>query len=546
MPGLIGFVKNKIGDFSNTLSAMRELMNYRSFYKKDPIFQDQHVCASRIHKGIEQPLTQPIGNNETELWFHGELFRDTLAGSEKSDPAFFLEMYTLRKDFSFLRDLNGVYNAVLYDKIKKRIHLITDLFGLKPLYWTNVNDFFAWSSEVKCFTEAEWFCPKINTDIIPVFLSSGLFTGNQTWFKNVELVPHATVITYDIISRITTQKRYWDFNDVQCRENYNIDSLVEEMGFLFKQAVRRCMGSKHRYGVSLSAGLDSRAILATAPDSISHLHSYTFGKKGCVDHLVAQKVSKLKNSDYHFYELNETNFFLPRLEGVWNSDGQVNLMLMHGIEILSDLRELFDIELNGFAGDAILGGSLLGRIPYEFSFLNRVRRLVRAALELSELEFHVRMPFIDRDVMLFSLAIQPLLRKRCYLYSKMLMNTVPEFYRTISWEKINLPISLPYPIIASKLFMHKLSVKCRNVFNLAPKKSSYSDYALWIRMEPVASFMRKLLLDKRNLHQEFIDHSLIEQALSEHFNGKDKSSYICLCLTFELWLRQVFNKEYRR
>lgn len=543
MPGLIGFVKKNQKNCSKILSSMRDLLIYRDFYIKDSIFEDSYICASRVHKGIEQPLPQPLEYKGTYLWFNGELFRDCY--TEISDLTYFLDLYQKDGSMSFLRNLNGVYNAVLYDSNKKKVCLITDMFGMKPLYWTYMNNIFTWSSEVKCLALAPWISPEIDKTAVSTFLYQGYLTDNNTWFSDISMVPHATIITYDIESSEISKEKYWDFSDVITGKKGSDDELIEEMGYLLKSATNRCMQSKHRYGISVSGGLDSRAILAMSPEIDTPIHSYTFGKRGCIDESIAKKVSAIKNAEFHFFELSEINWLRPRLEGVWFTDGQTNLMHMHGIEFLSEMKKYFDVELNGFIGDAVLGGSLSGGIPYRVSFLNRIRRFVRANLELTELEMHARMPFVDREVMLFSLAIQPYLKKRWRLYIKMLMKFAPEFYRSIPWEKTGLPISIPYPLTAAKIFSIKASIKMKSVLKLPSKKSSYSDYPQWLRKDPAVSFIKKILLDKNCLHKEFIDHSQVTKTVKEHLCGKNNSFPLCLYMTFEIWLRQIYNKEFR-
>ena len=45
--------------------------------------------------------------------------------------------------------LNGVYSFVLFDGKNECIYLVKDVFGIKPLYYTKVNDMFLVSSEIK-------------------------------------------------------------------------------------------------------------------------------------------------------------------------------------------------------------------------------------------------------------------------------------------------------------------------------------------------------------------------------------------------------------
>jgi asparagine synthase (glutamine-hydrolysing) len=57
----------------------------------------------------------------------------------------------------------------------------------------------------------------------------------------------------------------------------DIDKLVSA----FKKAVERRMIGKHRFGVSLSGGLDSRTVLGAIDKRYSPVHTFTYGVPGC-------------------------------------------------------------------------------------------------------------------------------------------------------------------------------------------------------------------------------------------------------------------------
>ena len=67
--------------------------------------------------------------------------------------------------------------------------------------------------------------------------------------------------------------------------------------------------------------------------------------------------AKVKKAVHHVCELNERNFLAKRLEGIWWTDGHLDLMNMHGVEFLDRMKENYDFNLDGFAGDLILGAS---------------------------------------------------------------------------------------------------------------------------------------------------------------------------------------------
>ena len=60
------------------------------------------------------------------------------------------------------------------------------------------------------------------------------------------------------------------------------------------------------------------------------------------------------------------------------------------------------------------------------------------------------------------------------------------------------------------------------------------------------TFFVKLLLDKEALYSRYIDKSRICGYLNDHMGEKaNYQNELCLALTFELWLQQVFEGKYR-
>ena len=94
--------------------------------------------------------------------------------------------------------VDGYFCAVLYDSKRKRIVIISDRYGLKPLFIMNRNGLFAWSSELKGLFPLHGFDKIISGDSIRCFLDVGHFIGNLTWFEGVSMMPPSTMLVYDI------------------------------------------------------------------------------------------------------------------------------------------------------------------------------------------------------------------------------------------------------------------------------------------------------------------------------------------------------------
>jgi len=560
MPGLVGFTTKSINNHEpkSVLEKMRSYIAHHNFYKSEAPFCSSELHATRSHINIIQTEPQPHHNSDIYLWLDGEFYnQDELIRMTKcnhiTDPEIFLQLYKANCDLNFLKDIDGVYSAVLYDKKENKVQLITDRYGLKLLYWGIINDGLVWSSELKGFLGHPNVAPVINHQAVKEFFDNGYLLENHTWFDGIELMPPASVLTFDITKSKVQIQQYWSWSDIKpLKEPINEQELVEELGWLFKESVRRRVNKNERIGLLLSGGLDSRAILAAIPEDYKPIHTFTFGQKGCNDIKIASKASKIKEATHHILELNPSNWLIPRINGVWKSDGSFNLLDMHGIEFYNDYTSYSDFILNGFWGEVAIGGYYVEPFQTqseEHIARNRGRRFINQTLVLGEGWLIYRRPFTDKNLAELAFSIPKNLRQHYHIYTKMLLSTFPKYYKYIPFNSsswVSHPNRLMKLLEFKNRAMNKLKRKAQRFGVHCKDLRSYTDYPLWIRQEPAKSFFAKLLLCSRAIYPEYIERNKIQDYLRAHV--EEKANYhneLCLALTFELWLQQVFNGKYR-
>ena len=127
--------------------------------------QDRGVGFSHARLSIidldENRARQPFLSHDQQLLLaHNGEFYDykrlraqlTLDGARfktKSDSELVLHLYPRYGLEDTLTHLRGEFAFALYDKIKDRLMLVRDRFGIKPLYWTEVNGKVIFGSELK-------------------------------------------------------------------------------------------------------------------------------------------------------------------------------------------------------------------------------------------------------------------------------------------------------------------------------------------------------------------------------------------------------------
>ena len=505
-----------------------------------------------------------------------------------TDPEILARLYHQKNQphFSFLKEIDGIFSAIIYDSKLQQIHLLTDHYGLRHLYWTKFNDCLIWSSEIKAFLAFPGFSPTIDRQAVKEFFPIAHLLENRTWFEGVELVPSGTVLTWKIATNQLISHQYWWWDQIKpFTGKIDEQEVVEELGCLFSQAVERRTDKTEKIGLTLSGGLDSRATLAAMPDYGNPIHALTFGKLNCDDARFAKKAAEVKGATHHLFEINHENWLAPRLEGVWWTDGQLDILDMHSLIVFEKVRDFFHINLNAFAGDLILGGSYLKSVSefdspinemnaakrmrcnpriisrndmekYQslkkqdyYSLQNHVRRFTFGGTKLFLTVTEQRKPFYDNRLIEYVYSLPDSLRFNSHIYKKMLLSRYPDFFQSIPWQKTGVPIS-SLKLIEKTVFFGK-RVKNR-VLREMPRfalqynnPNNYTDYPNWIRQEPVRSFFTQKLRSSSAIYPEYIDKNRVIKELEYHLKGKDFSRNLCRYLTFELWLQQVFEGKYR-
>jgi len=570
---------------------MRQLLRHFEWYTDGAAYSDGQVYSSGTHLGVIGQREQPLeSGNRFYLWVEGEFYnQEELKGkydvTSAYDGELFLDIYGKTESFDFLRHIDGYYVAVFYDKLRSMVYLITDRYGLKPLYWAVINGNLVWSSELKGFLEYDNFKIDIVREAVRQFFDVGYLLENRTWFEGVELMPPASVLAFNIQESDVKITHYWSWNDIRRVEPAPDETeLAEELGRLFKDAVRKRVRKDERIGITLSGGLDSRAILAAVPDDYEPLHTFTFGQEGCQDMAIARRVGAIKAAIHHTLVISLENWLAPRISGVWMSDGSYSLLHMHGSEFHNEIKTFIDFNLNGFAGDLILGGSYLREDnldraitpelakvimrstvektdfadwyltdktdPYFIN--NRVRRFTNSGSILMAKLIEQRKPFFDNNLIELVYSLSDFLRYKSRIYGKMLLSSFPAYFRDVPWQKTGCPIGYSDVLVKFITFKNRVAKRLRRetgrITGMRYRDlQNYTDYANWLRQEPARSFFENVLYAKDAVYPAYIDKAGVYRSLKGHLEGKEnRHDELCAVLTFELWLRQVFEGKYRK
>ena len=176
--------------------------------------------------------------------------------------------------------LNGMWAFTIWDKSKKKLFLSRDRFGQKPLFYTYLHDFFAFSSELKALTQHRNISPEISELNLKKYFAYCFIPGAGTIYKNIFSLPAGYNLIVDLRSMKIQKSIYWEFS-IASFENLPanpIEEWSERLLYLFNQAVKRRLMSDVPLGIFLSGGVDSTAIAYFAnKNSSSSIDTFSIG-----------------------------------------------------------------------------------------------------------------------------------------------------------------------------------------------------------------------------------------------------------------------------
>jgi asparagine synthase (glutamine-hydrolysing) len=309
----------------------------------------------------DQPMRDDAGNwitysgeiyNYIEL--RDEIGRDRFATT--SDTEVILRAYQKWGD-DCLSHLRGMFAFVLWDENRQRLFCARDRFGIKPLYYTEVDGVFYCASEVKALLP---FVPRIETDreAFKDYLAFQFCLAGKTLFKGIrELLPgHALVVERSQVC----VRRYWDVHydlDFDHTEKYFEQRLRE----LIADSVAMHLRADVPVGAYLSGGLDSSIVASLASQVVGPRFQAFTGKFDLGpeydESRYAREVAELHGFVLHEVNITAADFAEHIGQVVYHLDYPVAGPGSFPQYLVSRLAsQHMKVVLGGQGGDEIFGG----------------------------------------------------------------------------------------------------------------------------------------------------------------------------------------------
>ena len=285
-----------------------------------------------LTNNANQPFISHDGN--FIITFNGEIYnyleikKELLSSNVKfrsnSDTEVLIEAYK-KWGINFLLKLRGMYAFAIYDKIKKKMFLARDPFGIKPLYYINKNKIFYFASEIKALKKINNIDFKKTNNSILQYYIWGNMEGNKTIYNDIYLLEEGSYKVIDDNGDVFDCK-FADIKEKIINSNKSNFKNKNELGDYLKEIFDETVSYHHisdvPVSILLSSGIDSSVIAASSKNN-KNLNSLTLefpdneNKKS--ESYLAKKTAKINNIEHYVdyiskEEMNDlTNFFFKKM-----------------------------------------------------------------------------------------------------------------------------------------------------------------------------------------------------------------------------------------
>lgn len=174
--------------------------------------------------------------------------------------------------------IDGMFAIALFDNSKKKIHLIRDFAGIKPLhYGFNKSTIIFASQYNQVVRHPEFSNNSYNSGVLKLYLSQQFIPPSIGMVKNTYQVSPGEIITFDL-SGVKSSKRYWAFPEKISPTIFSEKKAINEIESSLNYSVKNQMNSDVPLGVLLSSGIDSTLISILAKKNTEEeLNAFTIG-----------------------------------------------------------------------------------------------------------------------------------------------------------------------------------------------------------------------------------------------------------------------------
>jgi len=375
--GIFSIKEEEYNSLERHLTVMNKIQSHRG-PDGEGIWHNKNKTAGFAHRRLSiidldtgsQPMSDVYNNT---IVYNGELYNYLELKQElkdypyqtTSDTEVILAAY-LKWGSDCILHFKGMFSFAIWDEKKGSLFCARDRFGIKPFYYSVINNVFYFSSEAKTLLPFLGRA-KTNIEALNDYLTFQFVLDGKTLFQGInELLPAHKIL---IEKGQLTIKRYWQvfYNlDEQHTEKYFIEKIRE----LLHNSVKMHTRSDVEVGAYLSGGIDSSIVASIASKNLNYNSFQAFiGKfsfsEAFDETKYARALAEMRGITLHELDINSNDFINNISKIIYHLDYPVAGPGSFPQYMVSKMAaENLKVVLGGQGGDEIFGGYVRYLIAY--------------------------------------------------------------------------------------------------------------------------------------------------------------------------------------
>lgn len=355
----------------NTENLQERVLRMRSFLShRGPddvgIYSDGGIALAHARLSIIDLAggQQPLHNEDKTIYLvaNGEIYNYKLLRKKllsqghklltQSDCEVIVHLYEDEGE-SCVRHLKGMFAFALWDARQRKLLLVRDRFGIKPLYAATLENHFCFASELTSIVQSGLIKKEVDPQALYAYLTFSYVPGPKSILKNIHKVQPAERL---IIQNNSIKKDiYWQPREVYVPRKKS--EAIAELASLLEKSVCSHLVSDVPVAAFLSGGVDSSGIVAMAK---RHTDIETF----CVSftdseidesHIARQVANHLKTR-HHEVSIKVDPAKLLTEAVNYMDEPFADSSALPTFAVCQAARNIAKVVLSGDGGDEVFGG----------------------------------------------------------------------------------------------------------------------------------------------------------------------------------------------
>lgn len=418
MPGIVGAVDAAgIGGGEHLLTRMLDGLHPQAWHKVDRCedASDQWaVGLVNLGSSAKHPQPARMPGRDSMAFLFGRLHFDSAerralsqdpAAGEIGDAELALRIYEAEGGH-LPRSLRGSFAVTIVDPARRRILVANDTVGQRPVYYCLRGSRLLFGGAVNAILQDSTLKRSVNREAMADLFEYRYLLGEKTLFEGISLLSPGARLLYDMGSGLAEVEEDDSLDDWfgAPADTRAPEVILDELAEIFSAATRRVCDSARQNTVSLSGGMDSRAVLAAIRPGEVKVDSFTVGLPGSVEKKLSRRLARAANCQATYSEtdpsiLQQDNYLRLAMEAISLTDGMRGSSFHPLTAHLAEKFHQFDLDvvLTGHGGEF----AKLDR-AYGFS-LNVEKDMGGSPQEIKNIVFQKMSDhawdFVDREVL---------------------------------------------------------------------------------------------------------------------------------------------------